>query len=63
MFIAQDTLRNANIAKLEKIAAENAAAKPAIDKFIETKNDAEANRVATDELLKAIANINSQDEL
>ncbi len=61
MFIAQDTLRNANIAKLEKIAAENAAAKPAIDKFIETKNDAEANRVATDELLKAIANINSQE--
>ncbi len=61
MFIAQDTLRNANIAKLEKIAAENAAAKPAIDKFIATKNDAEANRVATDELLKAIANINSQE--
>jgi pyruvate-ferredoxin/flavodoxin oxidoreductase len=61
MFIAQDTLRKANIAKLEKIAAENAEAKPAIDKFIETKNDADANKVATEELLKAIANINSQE--
>ncbi len=61
MFIAQDTLRNANIAKLEKIAQENADVKPAVDKFIETKNDGIANKVATDELLKAIANINSQE--
>ncbi|MBQ8301863.1 MAG: 4Fe-4S dicluster domain-containing protein, partial [Clostridia bacterium] len=61
MFIAQDTLRNANIAKLEKIAEENADVKPAVDKFIETKNDGIANKVATDELLKAIANINSQE--
>ena len=61
MFIAQDTLRNTNIAKLEKIAEENADVKPVVDKFIETKNDAAANKVATDELLKAIANINSKE--
>ncbi len=61
MFIAQDTLRNTNIERLERIAAENADVKPAVDKFIETKNDAAANRVATDELLKAIAGINSED--
>ena len=61
MFITQDTLRNTNIAKLEKIAEENADVKPVVDKFIETKNDAAANKVATDELLKAIANINSKE--
>ncbi len=61
MFIAQDTLRKANIARLEKIAAENASVKPAVDKFLETKDDGEANKVATEELLKAIANINSED--
>ena len=61
MFIAQDTLRNTNIAKLEKIAEEHADVKPVVDKFIETKNDAAANKVATDELLKAIANINSKE--
>jgi pyruvate-ferredoxin/flavodoxin oxidoreductase len=61
MFIAQDTLRNTNIERLERIAADNAGVKPAVDKFIETKNDAAANRVATDELLDAIANINSED--
>ncbi len=61
MYIAQNTLRERNIEKLEKIAAENSDVKPAIDKFIETKNDAVANRVATDELLKAIANLSSQE--
>ena len=61
MYIAQNTLRERNIEKLEKIAAENADVKPAVDKFIETKNEAVANKVATDELLKAIANISSQE--
>ena len=61
MYLAQNTLREANIAKLEKIAAENADVKPVIDKFIETKNDAPANKVATEELLKAIANLNSKE--
>ena len=54
-------MRNTNIAKLEKIAEENADVNPVVDKFIETKNDAAANKVATDELLKAIANINSKE--
>ena len=61
MYIAQNTLRERNIEKLEKIAAENADVKPAVDKFIETKNCADANKVATDELLKAIANLSSQE--
>ncbi|MCH5211165.1 MAG: pyruvate:ferredoxin (flavodoxin) oxidoreductase, partial [Oscillospiraceae bacterium] len=61
MFLAQDTLRNKNIEKLEKIANDNPEVKPAVDKFIETKDDGTANKVATDELLKAIANINSEE--
>ncbi|MBQ2664233.1 MAG: pyruvate:ferredoxin (flavodoxin) oxidoreductase, partial [Clostridia bacterium] len=61
MFIAQNTMREANIARLKKVAETNPEAKPAIDKFIETKNDADANKVATAELLKAIENINSEE--
>ena len=61
MFIAQNTMREANIARLKTVAETNPEAKPAIDKFIETKNDAEANKVATAELLKAIENINSEE--
>ena len=61
MFLAQNTLREANIERLERIAAENADVKPAVDKFIETKDDAAANKVAVDELLAAIANIGSED--
>ena len=61
MYLAQNTLREANIERLEKIAAEDASVKPAVDKFIETKNDGNANKVATEELLKAIANLNSKE--
>ena len=61
MFIAQNTMREANITRLKKVAETNPEAKPAIDKFIETKNDADANKVATAELLKAIENINSEE--
>ena len=61
MFLAQDTLRKKNIEALERIAADNADVKPYVDKFIETKDEADANRVAVDELLQAIANINSED--
>ncbi|MBQ6531165.1 MAG: pyruvate:ferredoxin (flavodoxin) oxidoreductase, partial [Clostridia bacterium] len=61
IFIAQNTMREANIARLKKVAETNPEAKPAIDKFIETKNDADANKVATAELLKAIENINSEE--
>ncbi len=61
MFLAQNTLREANITKLEKLASENADVKPAVDKFIETKDEAAENKVATEELLKAIANLDAQE--
>ncbi|MBE7045144.1 MAG: pyruvate:ferredoxin (flavodoxin) oxidoreductase [Ruminococcaceae bacterium] len=61
MFLGQKAIRNKNIAKLEKIASEEASVKPAIDKFLETKEDGVANKVATEELLKAIANLNSAE--
>ena len=61
MFLGQKALRNANIAKLEKISEAEPSVKPVIDKFIETKDDGCANKVATDELLKAIANLNSKE--
>ncbi len=61
MFLAQDALKNANIKKLEKIAEDNADVKPLVDKYIETKNDAAPNKVATEELLKAISGIDSKE--
>jgi pyruvate-ferredoxin/flavodoxin oxidoreductase len=61
MFIAQDTIREQTIAKAQKVADENASVKPAFDKFIETKNDGTANKVATEELLKAVAAVGSDD--
>ena len=61
MFLGQKALRNANIAKLEKIAEEEPSVKPAIDKFMETKDCGVSNKVATEELLKAIANLNSKE--
>ncbi|MBQ2663166.1 MAG: pyruvate:ferredoxin (flavodoxin) oxidoreductase, partial [Clostridia bacterium] len=61
MFIAQNTMREANIARLKTVAETNPETKGAVDKFIETKNDADANKVATAELLKAIENINSEE--
>ncbi len=61
MFLGQKALRNANIAKLEKIAEDEPSVKGAVDKFIETKECGTANKVATEELLKAIANLNSKE--
>ena len=61
MYFAQDTLREQNIAKAAKVAEENPSVKPAFDKFMETKDCSGCNKVATEELLKAIANINSQE--
>ena len=61
MFLGQKAIREKNIEKLEKIASENAEVKPAVDKFLDTKDCGTANRVATEELLKAIANLNSQE--
>ena len=61
MFIAQDTLRNQTIEKVKKIADENADVKSAFDKFIETKECGACNKVPTEELLKAVAAVNSQE--
>ena len=61
MYLGQKALRDANISKLEKIAEANPETKPAIEKFLETKELGFENKVATEELLKAIANINSQE--
>ena len=61
MFLGQKAVREKNIEKLEAIAAAEPSVKGAVDKFIETKENGLANKVATDELLKAIANLNSQE--
>ncbi|MGM9936943.1 MAG: pyruvate:ferredoxin (flavodoxin) oxidoreductase, partial [Candidatus Ornithomonoglobus sp.] len=61
MFIAQDTIRTQTIAKVEKIAETDADVKAAFDKFIETKDCSKCNAVPTQELIKAIANVNSED--
>ncbi|MBO5059861.1 MAG: pyruvate:ferredoxin (flavodoxin) oxidoreductase [Clostridia bacterium] len=61
MFLGQKAIREKNIEKLEKLAEDEPSVKSAVDKFIETKDCGTANRVATDELLKAIANLNSQE--
>ncbi len=61
MFLAQNALRNANFDRLSKIAEDEPSVKPAIDKYLDTKNCGTANRVATEELLKAISNLNSEE--
>jgi len=61
MFLGQKAVREKNIEKLEAIAAAEPSVKGAVDKFIETKENGVANKVATDELLKAISNLNSQE--
>ncbi len=61
MFIAQDTLRNQTIEKAKKVADENADVKAAFDKFMETKDCGACNKVPTEELLKAVAAVNSQE--
>ena len=61
MFLGQKAIRDKNIEKLEKLAEAEPSVKPAVEKFIETKDCGTANKVATDELLKAVANLNSQE--
>ena len=61
MFLAQNTLRESAIKKAEAVAEANASVKPAFDKFIETKDCGKCNKVAADELIKAVAAINSQE--
>ena len=61
MYLGQKALREANIEKLEKIAEDAPETKSAVEKFLETKDLGIENKVATDELLKAIANVNSDE--
>ena len=61
IYLGQKALRESNIERLERIAEDAPEAKPAIEKFLETKNLGTENKVATEELLKAISNIGSED--
>ncbi len=61
MFLAQNTLRESAIEKAAAVADANPSVKPAFDKFMETKNCGKCNKVAADELLAAVAAINSQE--
>ena len=61
MYLGQKAIREANIDKLATIAEQAPEAKPAIEKFLETKECGVQNKVATEELLKAIANVNSEE--
>ncbi len=61
MFLAQDALRESAISKAAAVAEANPAVKPAFDKFMETKDCGSCNKVAADELLKAVAAVNSQE--
>ncbi len=61
MFLGQKAVREKNIEKLEAIAAAEPSVAPAVEKFIETKDCGVANKVATEELLAAVANLNSQE--
>ncbi len=61
MFLGQKAVREKNIEKLEAIAKAEPSVAPAVEKFIETKDCGVANKVATEELLAAVANLNSQE--
>ena len=62
MFLAQSTLRNQLIEKVEAVK-ENAddAAKAVIDKFLVTKNDGTANKVAAAELIEVLTKMNTPE--
>ncbi|MEE0867284.1 MAG: pyruvate:ferredoxin (flavodoxin) oxidoreductase, partial [Clostridia bacterium] len=62
MFLAQNTLREDLIAKVEGVketADDNA--KSVIDKFLATKDDASANKVAAAELVEVLAKMNTPE--
>ncbi len=62
MFLAQETLRNQLIEKVENVK-ENAddAAKAIIDKFLVTKSDGSANKVAAEELVEVLTKMNTPE--
>ncbi len=62
MFLAQNTLREDLVAKVEAVketADDNA--KAVIDKFLDTKEDVNTNKVATAELVEVLAKMNTPE--
>lgn len=61
MFLAQDTLRNQLIEKIEKMKDDASDdAKEIIDKFLTTKNDGRANKAAARDLVELLGTMNSE---
>ncbi|MBR5535359.1 MAG: pyruvate:ferredoxin (flavodoxin) oxidoreductase, partial [Clostridia bacterium] len=62
MFLAQNTLRNQLIEKVEEVkATADDAAKAVIDKFLVTKNDGTANKVAAAELVEVLTKMGTEE--
>ena len=62
MYLAQNTLREDLVAKVEAVAEKAAGAdKAVIEKFIETKEDVNANKVATAELIEVLSKMNTPE--
>ena len=62
MYLAQNTLREDLVAKVEAVADKAADAdKAVIAKYIETKEDVNANKVATAELVEVLAKMNTPE--
>ena len=62
MYLAQNTLREDLTAKVEAIKeTADDAAKKVIDKYLETKEDGTANKVATAELIEVLSKMNTPE--
>ena len=62
MFLAQNTLREDLVTKVEAVKeTADDAAKAVIDKFLETKEDVNANKVAAEELMEVLAKMNTPE--
>ncbi|MBQ3022525.1 MAG: pyruvate:ferredoxin (flavodoxin) oxidoreductase [Clostridia bacterium] len=62
MYLAQNTLREDLVAKVEAVADKAADAdKAVIAKYIETKEDVNANKVATAELIEVLSKMNTPE--
>ncbi|MBQ8541368.1 MAG: pyruvate:ferredoxin (flavodoxin) oxidoreductase [Clostridia bacterium] len=62
MFLAQSTLRNQLIEKVEAVKeTADDAAKAVIDKFLVTKNDGTANKVAAAELIEVLTKMGTEE--
>ncbi len=62
MFLAQNTLREDLVTKVEAVKeTADDAAKAVIDKYLETKEDVNANKVAAEELMEVLAKMNTPE--